>query len=201
MVPHLDPDQQHWLCINYSQWLAKLKTASHCYVLYVFPIVRVTRLKHVSELIKESAGGSERGSRALDIPLLKLFIGARMLLRSAEKIHGALALTVKKRIAICCPQPGCHQPNSPWWGINLLFPAREIWLVASQLGMGKLLTFFLQCSKSQIKNNLAICTFRRDIISRRLFLSSTKRNSVNCFLHMFTFDWRDKLDLFFLHMA
>jgi len=30
--------------------------------------------------------------------------------------------TVNKGLAISCPQPGCHLPNSPWPGIIYLVP-------------------------------------------------------------------------------
>ncbi len=35
------------------------------------------------------------------------------------------AYSVKKGYRFSRPQPGCHSPNSPWPGINKLFPASE----------------------------------------------------------------------------
>jgi hypothetical protein len=48
----------------------------------------------------------------------------------------------KKRLAISPPQPGCHSPNSPWRGINLIIPARESLVSDIPAGDGKSLTFF-----------------------------------------------------------
>jgi hypothetical protein len=41
-----------------------------------------------------------------------------------------------------CPQPECHEPNSPWPGIIKLFPARESLVSDIPAGDGKNTKFF-----------------------------------------------------------
>ncbi len=60
--------------------------------------------------------------------------------------------------------------------------------MASQLGMGKSLTVFYSVANLKLKTtSTAFCTLRRDINSRSVFLSSTKRDSGNCFLFTYVY--------------
>jgi hypothetical protein len=50
--------------------------------------------------------------------------------------------TVKKGYRFSSPQPGCHKPNSPWMGINQLFPFRESLVSDPPAGDGKTANLF-----------------------------------------------------------
>jgi hypothetical protein len=49
------------------------------------------------------------------------------------------AYTVKKRLAVSPPQPGCHLPNSPWPGI-IKYYSRHVGDIPA--GYGKTANFF-----------------------------------------------------------
>jgi hypothetical protein len=53
-----------------------------------------------------------------------------------------LIYTVKKDYRFSPPQPGCHQPNSPWLGIIKLIPARESLVSDIPAGDGKIGNLF-----------------------------------------------------------
>jgi hypothetical protein len=54
---------------------------------------------------------------------------------------------VKKGELVSHPHAGCHKPNSPWPGINRLFPTRKSLVSDIPAGDGKLANlFFLQCT-------------------------------------------------------
>ncbi len=50
--------------------------------------------------------------------------------------------TVKKGYRFSRPQPGCHQPNSPWPGIIKFFPGRESLVSDIPTGDGENDNFF-----------------------------------------------------------
>ncbi len=53
--------------------------------------------------------------------------------------------TLYKRLSFFPPQPGCHQPNSPWLGIIKLFLTRENLISDIPAGDGETVNNFLQC--------------------------------------------------------
>jgi hypothetical protein len=57
-----------------------------------------------------------------------------------------LGIHCKKGKRFSRPQPGCHQPNSPWPGIVKLLPAEESLVSDIPAGDGEIGNLFLQCT-------------------------------------------------------